>query len=89
MFLSSDYGLKRSSQPVYRYQLNRYSLDLKSGARPVAPTIHDYKVEGRRSTTSSILKDWMGQVNIYPDFNERAILFVENVGDYQIQAATF
>ena len=35
---------------------------------------------------SSTLKGRMGgQVTIYPDFIRRCILFVENVGDYQVK----
>ena len=75
---------KRSSQPVYRYKLNDILVE---NPEPCSCGYHTRidKVEGRSDDIFYFEGQDGGQVTIYPDFIRRCILFVENVGDYQVK----
>lgn len=76
---------KRSSQPVYRYKLNDILVE---NPEPCSCGYHYTridKVEGRSDDIFYFEGQDGGQVTIYPDFIRRCILFVENVGDYQVK----
>ncbi|WP_057488819.1 F390 synthetase-related protein [Streptococcus oralis] len=76
---------KRSSQPVYRYQLNDILVENPDPCPCGSCYIRIDKVEGRSDDIFYFEGQNGGQVTIYPDFIRRCILFVENVGDYQVK----
>jgi len=76
---------KRSSQPVYRYQLNDILVENPEPCPCGSYYTRIDKVEGRSDDIFYFDRQDGGQVRIYPDFIRRCILFVENVGDYQVK----
>ena len=76
---------KRSSQPVYRYQLNDILVENPVPCLCGSHYTRIDKVEGRSDDIFYFDGQDGGQVTIYPDFIRRCILFVENVGDYQVK----
>ena len=76
---------KRSSQPVYRYQLNDILVENPEPCPCGSHYTRIDKVEGRSDDIFYFDGQDGGQVTIYPDFIRRCILFVENVGDYQVK----
>ena len=76
---------KRSSQPVYRYQLNDILVENPEPCSCGSYYTRIDKVEGRSDDIFYFDGQDGGQVTIYPDFIRRCILFVENVGDYQVK----
>ena len=76
---------KRSSQPVYRYQLNDILVENPKPCPCGSHYTRIDKVEGRSDDIFYFDGQDGGQVTIYPDFIRRCILFVENVGDYQVK----
>ena len=76
---------KRSSQPVYRYQLNDILVENPEPCPCGSCYTRIDKVEGRSDDIFYFDGQNGGQVTIYPDFIRRCILFVENVGDYQVK----
>lgn len=76
---------KRSSQPVYRYQLNDILVENPKSCPCGSHYTRIDKVEGRSDDIFYFDRQDGGQVTIYPDFIRRCILFVENVGDYQVK----
>ena len=76
---------KRSSQPVYRYQLNDILVENPEPCPCGSYYTRIDKVEGRSDDIFYFEGQDGGQVTIYPDFIRRCILFVENVGDYQVK----
>ena len=76
---------KRSSQPVYRYQLNDILVENPKPCPCGSHYTRIDKVEGRSDDIFYFDGRDGGQVTIYPDFIRRCILFVENVGDYQVK----
>ena len=76
---------KRSSQPVYRYQLNDILVENPEPCSCGSYYTRIDKVEGRSDDIFYFEGLDGGQVTIYPDFIRRCILFVENVGDYQVK----
>ena len=76
---------KRSSQPVYRYQLNDILVENPESCPCGSYYTRIDKVEGRSDDIFYFDGQDGGQVTIYPDFIRRCILFVENVGDYQVK----
>lgn len=76
---------KRSSQPVYRYQLNDILVENPEPCPCGSHYTRIDKVEGRSDDIFYFDRQDGGQVRIYPDFIRRCILFVENVGDYQVK----
>ena len=76
---------KRSSQPVYRYQLNDILVENPKPCPCGSCYTRIDKVEGRSDDIFYFEGLDGGQVTIYPDFIRRCILFVENVGDYQVK----
>lgn len=76
---------KRSSQPVYRYQLNDILVENPEPCPCGSHYTRIEKVEGRSDDIFYFEGQDGGQVTIYPDFIRRCILFVENVGDYQVK----
>ena len=76
---------KRSSQPVYRYKLNDILVENPEPCSCGSHYTRIDKVEGRSDDIFYFEGQDGGQVTIYPDFIRRCILFVENVGDYQVK----
>ncbi|MBT0952008.1 F390 synthetase-related protein [Streptococcus infantis] len=76
---------KRSSQPVYRYKLNDILVENPEPCSCGSHYTRIDKVEGRSDDIFYFEDQDGGQVTIYPDFIRRCILFVENVGDYQVK----
>ena len=76
---------KRSSQPVYRYKLNDILVENLEPCSCGSHYTRIDKVEGRSDDIFYFEGQDGGQVTIYPDFIRRCILFVENVGDYQVK----
>ena len=76
---------KRSSQPVYRYQLNDILVENPEPCPCGSCYTRIDKVEGRSDDIFYFEGLDGEQVTIYPDFIRRCILFVENVGDYQVK----
>ena len=76
---------KRSSQPVYRYKLNDILVENPEPCPCGSHYTRIDKVEGRSDDIFYFEGQDGGQVTIYPDFIRRCILFVENVGDYQVK----
>lgn len=76
---------KRSSQPVYRYRLNDILVENPEPCPCGSYYTRIDKVEGRSDDIFYFKGQNGGQVTIYPDFIRRCILFVENVGDYQVK----
>jgi len=76
---------KRSSQPVYRYQLNDILVENPKTCPCGSCYTRIDKVEGRSDDIFYFDGLDGGQVTIYPDFIRRCILFVENIGDYQVK----
>ena len=76
---------KRSSQPVYRYQLNDILVENPEPCPCGSHYTRIDKVEGRSDDIFYFEGLDGGQVTIFPDFIRRCILFVENVGDYQVK----
>ena len=76
---------KRSSQPVYRYQLNDILVENPKPCPCGSCHTRIDKVEGRSDDIFYFDGLGGGQVTIYPDFIRRCILFVENIGDYQVK----
>ena len=84
-FIQSLLDFKRSSQPVYRYQLNDILVENPEPCPCGSHYTRIDKVEGRSDDIFYFDGQDGGQVTIYPDFIRRCILFVENVGDYQVK----
>ena len=76
---------KRSSQPVYRYKLNDILVENPEPCPCGSHYTRIDKVEGRSDDIFYFEGQDGGQMTIYPDFIRRCILFVENVGDYQVK----
>ena len=76
---------KRSSQPVYCYKLNDILVENPEPCPCGSHYTRIDKVEGRSDDIFYFEGQDGGQVIIYPDFIRRCILFVENVGDYQVK----
>lgn len=76
---------KRSSQPIYRYKLNDILVENPEPCPCGSHYTRIDKVEGRSDDIFYFEGQDGGQVIIYPDFIRRCILFVENVGDYQVK----
>ena len=76
---------KRSSQPVYRYKLNDILVENPEPCSCGSHYTRIDKVEGRSDDIFYFEGQDGGQVTIYPDFIRRCILFVENVGDYEVK----
>ena len=76
---------KRSSQPVYRYKLNDILVENPEPCPCGSHYTRIDKVEGRSDDIFYFEGQDGGLVTIYPDFIRRCILFVENVGDYQVK----
>ena len=75
----------RSSQPVYRYQLNDILVENPKPCPCGSCYTRIDKVEGRSDDIFYFDGLDGGQVTIYPDFIRRCILFVENIGDYHVK----
>lgn len=76
---------KRSSQPVYRYKLNDILVENPEPCPCGSHYTRIDKVEGRSDDIFYFEGQDGGQMTVYPDFIRRCILFVENVGDYQVK----
>lgn len=76
---------KRTSQPIYRYKLNDILYENPDPCPCGSCFTRLEKIEGR-SDDIFYFEGSSGteQVAIFPDFIRRCILFVENVGEYQV-----
>ena len=76
---------KRSSQPIYRYRLNDILIENHAPCPCGSYYTRIDKIEGRSDDIFYFEGLDGKEVIIYPDFIRRCILFVENVGDYQVK----